>query len=192
MHVDFAISNFNWYRTQFNSGTPSNCGPASAAMGISWGTGKYYPVSSVRQAIGWQGNGGTGFEDLLRVIKSQGVPAELQRLRTMQDIKNVIDAGSIAIVLFHTDGVRTARQDPKHDLFGKYYNDSVGHYVVVKGYSMNEEYLVIHDPIPSDWGSNSFRYGDEISMIGRNRYFNANEVLGSLRRNDMIVIPGNL
>jgi len=190
MHVDFEISNFNWYRTQFNSGTPSNCGPASASMGISWGTGKYYPVSSVRQAIGWQGNGGTGFEDLLKVIKSQGVSAELKPLRTMQDIKNVIDSGSIAIVLFHTDGVRTARSDPKSDLFGKYYNDSVGHYVVVKGYSMNDEYLVIHDPIPSDWSSNSFRYGDGISMIGRNRYFNANEVLRSLRRNDMIVIPG--
>jgi len=190
VHVDLATSNFNWYRTQFNSGTPSNCGPASASMGISWGTGKYFPVSAVRESIGWQGNGGTGFEDLMRVINSQGVPADLQPLKTMQDIKNVIDSGSIAIVLFLTDGVRTARHDPKTDLFGKYYNDSVGHYVVVKGYSMNDEYLVIHDPIPSDWSSNSFRYEDEISMIGRNRYFNANEVLRSLRRNAMIVVPG--
>jgi len=190
VHVDHEISNFNWYRTQFNSGTPSNCGPASAAMGISWGTEKYYPVSSARQAIGWQGNGSTSFDDLLKVIKSQDVAAELRSLRTMQDIKNVIDSGAIAIILFHTDGVRTARHDPKNDLFGKYYNDSVGHYVVVKGYSMNDEYLVIHDPIPSDWSSNGFRYADEISMIGRNRYFNTNEVLRSLRRNDMIVVPG--
>jgi len=190
MHVDLAISNFNWYRTQFNSGTPSNCGPASASMGISWGTGKYFPVSSVREAIGWQGNGGTGFEDLIKVIKGQGVPAEMQSIRTMNDIKNVIDSGSIAIILFLTDGVKTARRDPKFDLFGKYYNDSVGHYVVIKGYSMNGEYLVIHDPIPSDWSSNSFRYEDEISMMGRNRYFNTNEVLRSLRRNDMIVVPG--
>jgi len=193
VHVDIATNNFNWYRTQFNSGTPSNCGPASASMGISWATGKYFPVSSVREAVGWQGNGSTGFEDLLKVIKNQGVDdAALRPLRTMQDIKNVINSGSIAIVLFHTDGVRTARSDPKNDLFGKYYNDSVGHYVVVKGYSMNDEYMVIHDPIPSDWSSNSFRYGDEISMIGRNRYFNANEVLRSLRRNEMIVVPGNM
>ena len=190
MHVDNTISNFNWYRTQFNSGTPSNCGPASASMGISWATGKYFPVSSVREAVGWQGNGSTGFEDLLKVIKGQGVEAGLQPLRSIQDIRNVIDSGSIAIILFHTDGVKTARQDPKNDLFGKYYNDSVGHYVVVKGYSINDEYLVIHDPIPSDWGSNSFRYADEISMIGRNRYFNANEVLKSLRRQEMIVVPG--
>jgi hypothetical protein len=159
-------------------------------MGISWGTGKYFPVSAVRQSIGWQGNGSTSFDELLVVIKSQGVSAGLQPLKTMQDIKNVIDSGSIAIILFLTDGVRTARRDPGSDLFGKYYNDSVGHYVVVKGYSMNGEYLVIHDPIPSDWSSNSFRYADEISMMGRNRYFNTNEVLRSLRRHEMIVVPG--
>jgi murein DD-endopeptidase MepM/ murein hydrolase activator NlpD len=189
VHVDLETSNFNWYRTQFNSGTPSNCGPASASMGISWATGKYFPVSSVRQAIGWQGDGSTSFEELLGVIKNQNVAARIQSLRTMQDIKSVIDSGSIAIILFHTDGVKTSRLNPESDLFGKYYSDSVGHYVVVKGYSMNGEYLVIHDPIPSDWSSNSFRYADEISMMGRNRYFNTNEVLRSLRRYDMIVVP---
>ena len=188
MHVDYNTNNFNWYRTQFNTGTPSNCGPASASMAIGWGAGKYFPVSSVRQSIGWQGNGGTSFDELLRVIRNEGVSASMQPLRAMQDIKDVIDSGSIAIILFHTDGVRTVRSDPSSDLFGKYYNDSVGHYVVIKGYSLNGDYFVIHDPIPSDWGANSFRYADEISMMGRNRYFLASEVLRSLRRNEMIVV----
>ncbi|MDR1837832.1 MAG: LysM peptidoglycan-binding domain-containing protein [Treponema sp.] len=190
MHVDYAMSSFNWYRTQFNTGTPSNCGPASASMAISWATGNYYPVSAVRQAIGWHDNGGTSFDELIRVIRNQGINASIQPLRTAQNIRDIIDSGGIAIILFLTDGVRTARSDPATDLFGKYYNDSVGHYVVVKGYSMNGEYFVIHDPIPSDWGANSFRYPDEISMMGRNRYFSAAEVLRSLRRNEMIVVPG--
>ena len=190
MHVDNAMSNFNWYRTQFNTGTTSNCGPASASMAIGWGTGKYYPVSSVREAVGWQGVGGTSFDELLKVIHSQGVPATIQPLQTVQNLINIIDSGAIAIILFHTDGVRSTRQNAADDLFGKYYNDSTGHYIVVKGYSLNGEYLVIHDPIPSDWGTNSFRYGDEISMIGRNRYFLASEVLRSLRRAEMIVVPG--
>jgi hypothetical protein len=187
MHVDLAMSNFNWYRTQFNTATPSNCGPASASMAIGWGAGKYFPVSAVRQAIGWQGNGGTSFDELLKVIKNQGVSSSIQPLKTAQNLFEVIDSGSIAIILFHTDGVRTSRNNPALDLFGKYYNDSVGHYVVVKGYSLDGEYLVIHDPIPSDWSANSFRYEDEISMIGRNRYFLASEVMRSLRRNEMIV-----
>jgi len=189
VHADYAMNSFNWYRTQFNTGTSSNCGPASASMAIGWGTGKYFAVSSVRQAVGWQGEGGTSFDELVRVIRSQGIPAEIQSLRTVQDIRDVIDSGAIAITLFHTDGVRSARQNPATDLFGKYYNDSVGHYVVVKGYSLNGDYLVIHDPIPYDWGANSFRYGDEISMIGRNRYYLASEMLRSLRRWEMIVVP---
>jgi PKD repeat protein len=189
-HADTEPANFNWYRTQFNTGTPSNCGPASVSMAIGWGTSKYFSVSSVRQALGWQGDGGTSLEELLKVIKSQDVPASVEPLRTVQHIRDVIDSGKIAIILFHTSGVKAITTDPSADLFGKYYNDSVGHYVVVKGYSLNGEYFVIHDPIPSDWGANSFRYGDEISMIGRNRYYSSEEVLRSLRRADMIVVPG--
>ncbi len=189
-HADLPEENYNWYRTQHNTGTPSNCGPASASMAIGWSLGKYFSVSSVRQAIGWQGNGGTSFEELLPVIRGQGVSgASIKPLRTVDDIKNIIDAGNIAVVLFHTDGVRMTQSNPGNDLFGKYYNDSVGHYVVIKGYSLNGEYFVIHDPIPNDWGANSFRHADELSMVGRNRYYASREVLRSLRRNDMVVIP---
>jgi hypothetical protein len=189
MHADAAQENYNWYRTQFNTGTTSNCGPASASMAIGWSLGKYFPVSAVRQAVGWQGEGGTSLEELLKVIKNQGVAAAIQPLRSVQAVKDVIDSGSIAVVLFHTDGVRTSRADPAADLFGKYYNDSVGHYIVIKGYSLNGEFFVIYDPIPSDWGANSFRYSDDMSMIGRNRYYSSAELLRSLRRADMIVVP---
>ena len=191
IHVDNVMSNFNWYRTQFNTGTASNCGPASVSMAVGWGAGRYFPVSSVRQAVGWQGEGGTSFDELIRVINSQGISTTVRPLRTVQDVRDVIDSGAIAIILFHTDGVRSTRQNPAADLFGKYYNDSTGHYVVVKGYSLNGDYLVIHDPIPSDWGTNSFRYSDEISMIGRNRYYLASEMIRSLRRAEMIVVPSN-
>jgi hypothetical protein len=189
MHADTAQESFNWYRTQFNTGTTSNCGPASASMAIGWSAGKYFPVSAVRQSVGWQGEGGTSLEELLSVIQAEGVPAEISPVRTVQQVKDVIDSGGIAIVLFHTSGVKATREDPSQDLFGKYYNDSVGHYIVIKGYSLDGEYFVIHDPIPSDWGSNSFRYGDDISMIGRNRYYSSAELLRSLRRPDMIAVP---
>jgi LysM repeat protein len=189
MHADTASENYNWYRTQYNTGTQSNCGPASVSMAIGWALGKYFSVSSVRQAIGWHGDGGTSFEELLRVLNNQGASAAIQPLQTVQHIKDMIDSGSIAIALFHTSGVKTTRSDPAEDFFGKYYNDSVGHYIVIKGYSLDGNYFVIHDPIPSDWSVNSFRYGDELSMIGRNRYYPVEELLGSLRRRDMIVIP---
>ena len=189
MHSDADRGDFNWYRTQFNTGTTSNCGPAAVSMAIGWSSGKYFPVSSVREAVGWQGEGGTSFEELLKVIKAQGIPASVAPVRGVQSVKDVIDSGGVAVVLFHTDGVKTTQGDPAQDLFGKYYNDSVGHYIVIKGYSLNGEYFVIYDPIPSDWGSNSFRYGDDLSMIGRNRYYSSAELLHALRRADMIVVP---
>ncbi|MDR1862315.1 MAG: LysM peptidoglycan-binding domain-containing protein [Treponema sp.] len=189
MHADAAQESYNWYRTQFNTGTTSNCGPASASMAIGWSLGKYFPVSAVRQAVGWQGEGGTSLEELLGVIKNNGVGAAIHPLRSAEAVKDVIDSGSIAIVLFHTDGIRTSRADPATDFFGKYYNDSVGHYIVIKGYSLNGEFFVIYDPIPSDWGANSFRYSDDMSMIGRNRYYSSAELLRSLRRAEMIVVP---
>jgi hypothetical protein len=189
MHADADLTQFNWYRTQYDTGTTSNCGPATAAMAISWGTSRYFPVSTVRQAVGWQGDGGTSFEELLTVIKREGINASIKNLRTVQDIRDVIDSGAVAIVVFRTDGIKTSRADPASSLFDKYYTDSVGHYIVIKGYSLNEEYFIIHDPIPSDWGRNSFRYQDDISMIGRNRYYSSKELLNALRRPNMIVIP---
>jgi hypothetical protein len=189
MHADADLTQFNWYRTQYNTGTTSNCGPAAAAMAISWGTGRYFPVSAVRQAVGWQGDGGTSFEELLAVIKREGIDASIKNLRSVQDVRDVIDSGAVAIVVFRTDGIKTSRDDPAANLFDKYYTDTVGHYIVIKGYSLNGEYFVIHDPIPSDWGRNSFRYQDEISMVGRNRYYSSRELLAALRRPNMIVVP---
>jgi murein DD-endopeptidase MepM/ murein hydrolase activator NlpD len=188
IHADADVAAFSWYRTQFNTGTTSNCGPASVSMAIGWSLGKYLPVSAVRQAVGWQGDGGTSFEELQRVIHSQGIPSAIKPLRSVQDIKDVIDGDGIAIVLFRTDGVKTTRANPEMDLFGKYYVDSVGHYIIIKGYSLNGEYFVVHDPIPSDWSFNNMRYGDEMSMIGRNRYYSSVELLRSLRRADMIAV----
>jgi LysM repeat protein len=189
IHTDALSSEFNWYRTQHQTGTTSNCGPASVSMGVGWSTGKDLPVADVRKAVGWQGEGGTSFEELTGVLKSHGIPAVVSPLRNFEHIKNVIDTGGIAIILFFTDGVRSAKGDPGNDLFGKYYSDSVGHYIVIKGYSLNGEYLVIYDPIPSDWSTNSFRYGDNESMIGRNRYYATTELLRCLRRAEMIVVP---
>jgi LysM repeat protein len=189
MHADVSPGNFNWYRTQYNTGTSSNCGPAVASMAIGWSLGKYVSVASVRETIGWQGNGGTSFEDFLRVVRGQRIPAAMKPLRSVQDIKDVIDSGNIAVILFHTQGISTASSNPEKSLFGKYYNDSVGHYIVIKGYSLNGEFFVVYDPIPNDWTVNSFRYGDELSMIGRNRYYSSREILQSLRRYEMMVVP---
>jgi PKD repeat protein/LysM repeat protein len=181
-------TDLNWYRTQFNTGTQSNCGPTVVSMAISWATGEYIAVSDVRHDIGWSGNGSTGYEDLKRELARYNVEASLVPLRSPEDVFDVIDRGNIAILLFHTGGLRRSRANPTADLFGGYYTESVGHYVIVKGYSKDKRYFIVYDPIPSDWGSNSLRYADGISMIGRNRYYSAAEIFGSRGRGDVIEV----
>jgi hypothetical protein len=180
-------TDLNWYRTQFNTGTQSNCGPATASMGISWATGEYVAVSTVRKEIGWTGNGETSFEDLSDQMRDHHVNSRIVPISSSQDVFDIIDRGNIAIVLYNSGGPRYTR-DPAQTLFGRYYFDAVGHYIVIKGYSKDRQYLVTYDPIPSDWGSNSFRYADGISMIGRNRYYGTLEIVRSLRRWEAIEV----
>ncbi len=179
--VHTETNTLNWYRTQFNTGTLGNCGPATVSMAAAWAKEKYVPVINIRQAIGWRGDGGTNFDELISVMGDHGVTATQQHIQNTQDIFDIIDNGNIAIVLFHTGGISEVKGDPSTNFFGKYYPDAVGHYVIIKGYSTDKNYFIVQDPIPSDWGSNSKRYNDGISMIGRNRYYKADELLNSLR-----------
>ncbi len=180
-------SDINWYRTQFNTGTQSNCGPTVAAMGISWATGEYVPVSAVRNELGWVRDGSTSFDELIKAMEKHKATSRLVRTYAIQDIIDIIDRGNIAIVLYKSGGPKLNKYW-ENDMFGRYYYDDVGHYVVIKGYSLDQQYFVVYDPIPSDWGSNSFRYDDGISMVGRNRYYGARELYNSLRRSDVIEV----
>lgn len=186
VHVE--TNTLNWYRTQFNTGTLGNCGPAAASMAAAWANEKYVPVINIRQSIGWRGDGGTNFDELINAMEENGVYAVQHPISGAEDIFSIIDNGNIAIVLFYTGGISEVKGDPTVDFFGKYYPDAVGHYVVIKGYSADKQYFIVQDPIPSDWGSNSKRYEDEISMIGRNRYYAVDEMMASLRVKTVIKV----
>jgi len=185
-HADRA--DLDWYRTQFNTGTLSNCGPSMVSMALAWATGEYLPVAKVREEVGWEGDGGISFEDMVRVLKEQGVSSWMAPVSGIEDVARIIDSGRIAVLLYNTRSVRRASGDATRNLFGSYYAESVGHYVVVKGYSLDRKWLVVYDPVPSDWSANSVRYPDGISMIGRNRYYPTSELFATIRRPNVLVI----
>jgi PKD repeat protein len=185
VHSDRA--DMNWYRTQFNTGTLSNCGPSSVSMAYAWAKGGYLPVSSVRQAVGWKGNGSTSYEELVRVLRDNGVGNRSLDVRGAKDLFRIVDGGGIAIILINTGGIRRSAGGLA-DPFGRHYSDVVGHYVVLKGYSADHKYFIIHDPIPSDWSANSFRQADGISMSGRNRYYPVDDVMRALRTSTVLEI----
>ncbi|HEQ72186.1 MAG TPA: PKD domain-containing protein [Spirochaetia bacterium] len=177
----------NWYRTQYNTG-PSNCGPATVSMAVAWATGANVPINSIRRYIGWRGDGGTSFNQLMKALTWKGVRAEIVDIQSPDDLFQVIDQGKIAIILYHSGRISWTKGRPEENLVGRYYADSTGHYVIIKGYSVDKQYLVIYDPIPSDWVSNGKRYGDGVSMIGRNRYYLVSEMFRALSLKKILLI----
>ncbi|MBN2351031.1 MAG: PKD domain-containing protein [Spirochaetales bacterium] len=177
----------DWYRTQYNTGS-SNCGPASVSMAVGWAKGIYVSVTAVRNYLGFQGDGSTSFPQLERALAWRGVKTRTVDMNGIGDIFAAIDRGEVVIILFHTARISKVRGRADLNYVGRYYADRVGHYVVVKGYTTDKKYLTVYDPLPSDWTSNGSRYGDGISMIGRNRFYSVAEMRRALSVPKMLVI----
>jgi PKD repeat protein/LysM repeat protein len=118
-HVDRA--DINWYRTQFNTGTASNCGPSVVSMAIAWSSGRYVSIPAIRDSIGWSGDGGTSFSELSNSMKDYGIPVKYTRTGSPQDIRDIIDAGNIAVVLFYSGGISLTASRINETHFGRYY-----------------------------------------------------------------------
>jgi PKD repeat protein len=177
----------DWYRTQYNTGF-SNCGPTAVSMAIGWARGDFISVNAIRRFVGWQGDGGTSFVQLENALKWKGVKAQSIDIAGIEDVFAAIDRGEIAILLFHTAKISRTDGRPEYNYVGRYYSDLVGHYVIVKGYSTDKKYMVVYDPLPSDWAANGNRYGDGVSMIGRNRYYPVSEMARALSLNKILVV----
>ena len=173
----------NWYKTQFHTGHNGNCGPTCVSMAILWAKKIDVPVKKIRGYIGFPDpNGGVGFYLLIRTLKKYQIDHDYQKITSPDDIFAAIDRGSIVMILYNSGVISIQKGDIKTNLYGKYYTDSGGHYIIVKGYSKNKKYFVVYDPIPGDWGSNRFRYQDGVSMAGRNRYYAVSDVWKSVSK----------
>jgi hypothetical protein len=160
-------------------------------MGVVWATGKNIEVKDVRKYIGWEGNGATSFENLQSALVHYGVDVHFTKIKSKESIFNIINKKNIAIILFKCGSIPLVKGLPEYDLMGTYYQESVGHYIIIKGYSTDKQYFIVHDPIPSDWSSNGKRYGDGISMLGRNRYYEADKIMNAILTNNILEISRN-
>jgi hypothetical protein len=181
----------DWYKTQYGTGI-ANCGPALVSMAILWARTKDIPVQQIRAEIGYPNeDGGLSFDDLGGSLGRHGVSYRSPTLSSSRDLVSILDRGHIAFVLIQSGDIGKVDGDPVANLVGRYYDDDEGHYVLVKGYSLDRKYFVIYDPYPVDWESNSLRYADDISMIGKNRYYPAQQLFDALKTRMVIeVTPG--
>jgi len=171
----------DWYKTQYGTGY-ANCGPAVVSMAVLWAKGQDIPVQAIREEIGYPyDDGAVSFDNLTDALGRHRVKFSSPQLAGPDDLRKIVDRGHIAVVLIQSGDIEKVRGDPVTDLVGRYYDDDEGHYVLVKGYTLDNGFFVVYDPYPVDWESNSLRYGDDVSMIGKNRYIPARELFDALK-----------
>ncbi len=181
----------DWYKTQFGTGV-ANCGPALVSMAILWSRGEDVPVEAVREEIGWPyEDGSTSFDDLQAVLQRHKVRVTSPTLSSPRSLVDVLDRGHIVFVLIQSGAISKSSGDPSATIVGRYYDDDEGHYVIVKGYSLDHRFFVVYDPYPVDWETNALRYADGATMIGKNRYYSSAELFAALKTRSVIeVFPG--
>jgi hypothetical protein len=173
---------YDWYKTQFATGINGNCGPACVAMAIYWAKGEDIPVARVRNEIGMPfRNGGIDFSHMDRSFDKHDVRSRRANIRSLEDIERIVDRGNIAIVVFNTRVLSKTKGPAASNFTGRYYDDITGHYIIIKGYTLDGKYLVAYDPMPSDWVSNNTRYADGATLLGKNRYYLASQLLSGMR-----------
>jgi hypothetical protein len=174
-------TDLDWYRSQFGTGI-ANCGPALVSMSILWARGLDIPVQEIRSEIGYPyDDGATSFDDLRESLQRHRVTYRSPILSAPQDLVDILDHGHLALALIQSGGIGKVSGDPVRNLVGRYYDDDLGHYILVKGYSLDKGYFVVYDPYPVDWDSNSMRYPDNVSPIGKNRYYPARQLFEALK-----------
>ena len=181
----------DWYKTQWGTGY-ANCGPAVVSMAILWSRGQDIPVQSIREEIGYPyDDGAVSFDNLRDALGRHRIPFTVPQLSSQADLRSIVDRGHIAVVLIQSGVIEKVRGDPVTDLSGRYYDDDEGHYVLVKGYTLDKGFFIVYDPYPVDWESNSKRYTDDVSMIGKNRYYPAQQLFSALKTPLVLEVSAN-
>jgi PKD repeat protein len=179
----------DWYKTQFDTGLWGNCGPACVAMAVHWATGEPITVEESREEIGMPyASGALSYANMLDNFTLHGIEAYRQTAPAFEDMSAIIDEGKLIVISFNTTTLRPVEGDKRTVFTDRYYPDTTGHYIVIKGYTLDERFFVAYDPIPGDWKKNLPRYSDGISMLGRNRYFRTEEIMSSIKANEVLVI----
>lgn len=164
---------YEWYQTQMGTGPGSynNCGPTSTQMVLHWYLGTTLSVAAIREFsprdYGWWYT-----TDITNTLDKYGVPYAIHSARKNSDVLNCLKRGNIVILCSEMKWIDYSQQP----FYGRFYSFDSGHFYVVKGYSIDENYFVVYDP--NAWQND---YDDQGIMLGRNRYYAADEALRSIK-----------
>lgn len=168
--------NWDWYLTQMNTGpdSPSNCGPASAAMAVRYYRNSDVGVREVRDLLparrGWW-----YLADVAGVLNHYGVSYSYRRLVMKEQIINDLAEGRLVIIVL--DMSRLTPEDGKHETrYNRYYDGVTGHFIVLNGYTADKRWFSVYDP-----NTRRNDYYADASPKGKRRLYLADEVVASMK-----------
>src|SRR5208283_575835 len=95
----------DWYKTQYGTGY-ANCGPAVVSMAVLWARGTDVPVQDIRQEIGYPyDDGAVSFDNLGAALGLHKIAFAAVQLAGAADLRQIVDRGHIAVVLFQTGSI---------------------------------------------------------------------------------------
>jgi hypothetical protein len=157
------IADTYWYRYQgaqdAGACASANCGPAVFAAAIGYATENYPAVKDVRAWLSGKSCRGTDYNDAYRVLDHWQV--SYRKTSTMKELKAAVSARShpvLAILYMEyispgADYLKANSDPAKH--FGRFHDYTYGHFVVVKGITKDNAWVIIDDPYVFDgsaWG----------------------------------------
>lgn len=192
---------FAWYiwqgyqrNGQFEPGAKFNCGPASVAMALRYGSNNMIQVSpeAVRDVIphlaGTQK--GIAIADLVMALDHWHMPTRY--LQTLPEIEAAIARDHIVLVSLHMSAITPAQPDPASTansllpaISGRYYAFDQQHALVLKGIVQDRQtgrrYFVAYDP--DVWAGNAAYYyrGDARYPKGLNRLYAYEDIVAAMQ-----------
>lgn len=150
-----------------------DCGQTSVTMIIQYATEQRLTIKEVHDYIGVEGN--TDTDDLKKALDHWGIAYETiadakdayLAIQKGQPVIAVIQAGDIPQA---SDYCATTETDPSEH-FNRYYDFTGGHWLVAKGLSDDDNWVIVNDP--NVWGQppqHKYWYSDS-SPKGADRYY---------------------
>lgn len=182
-HSNNGNSSNGYYLQQHDTGPYSNdnCGPTCAVMAALWTDPSFpysveearneFPKSTIDGSITWYP------QDVQAYLNHHGITTSMITLETIEDkfvtqITNELKNGHIIIICLDMQYVTFDKNGNSEYHIHKFYNGTIGHFLVVKGYKIVDGtvWMEVNDP----WGMN-LKYADG-SYKGNNRYYRAGEL----------------
>jgi hypothetical protein len=166
---------YDWYLDQGGSGQFAgvNCGPASVTMAVKWANQNFSgTVEDARQTFRPEG-GWWYTNDIQNYLEQSKVSNWVIALKTMDDLKQEIDKGNIAILCLDMYYISKPKKLQYHvDKFYSADSPGWGHFIVIKGYKKVDDniFFEVYDPY-----SFGVIYEDQ-TIKGKNRYYRSSDL----------------